>query len=269
MSSTPSSPPPLGARPDWEHLARYFSGESAGAEHDRTSAWLAANPEDRAVLEGLNRLVANVDLPMPTGLDVEASLRKTKAAAHSQVRPIVRVSQPSRPWVAPWFRVAAVLTIATVGGLVWRALSDRSPAAVATPTVASWRAGIGKTDSITLDDGSQVVLAPQSELVLLEGFGGDRREVRLAGQAWFRVVHDDAKPFVVHTTAAVVRDIGTVFTVTEKTGGNGLVRVAVHEGAVMLHAAEQTQERAFTHCPEADGGVWVKLLHIVYEGSAF
>ena len=240
MSSTPSNFPPQSERPDWEQLARHISGECEGAEQQRITAWLAANPADHKVLEALNGLLAQVSIPAPAGLDVEAALLKTKAGPRGQVRPISVTPRPNLPWTAPWFRAAALLTIAAIGGLVWRTTAGLAPSRVTAPTVASWRAGVGKTDSVTLDDGSQVVLAPQSELETLAGFGRDHREVRLKGQGWFRAVHDDAKPFVVHTARAVIRDVGTVFSVTEK--GDGRVRVAVHEGSVMLRAAEQAPE---------------------------
>jgi transmembrane sensor len=90
-------------------------------------------------------------------------------------------------------------------------------------------------DSVSLPDGSQVVLAPGSRLAVAAGYGGTHRELRLDGVARFTVRHDAARPFVVRVADAEVRDLGTVFTVRRRVGGD--VAVAVTEGVVALRGA--------------------------------
>ena len=81
-----------------------------------------------------------------------------------------------------------------------------------------------------LGDGSTVVLGPASRLALRADFGGTTRDVDFEGQAYFDVVHDDTRPFVVRTPSATLRDIGTTFSVhSDSVGGT---RVAVTSGAV-------------------------------------
>ena len=53
----------------------------------------------------------------------------------------------------------------------------------------------------------------------------------LAGEAWFQVRHDPTVPFAVRVSHAIVRDVGTTFTVNE---AGALVRVAVSEGVVSV-----------------------------------
>jgi transmembrane sensor len=90
----------------------------------------------------------------------------------------------------------------------------------------------GERRRVTLSDGSIVVLAPRSRLVVAAGFGRDARDLTLQGEGWFSVVHDDARPFTVSAGAFRVRDIGTVFTV--RTHGNDTLGVSVVEGSVAV-----------------------------------
>ena len=65
-------------------------------------------------------------------------------------------------------------------------------------------------------------------------YGTGSREVELEGVARFSVHHDAAAPFAVHAGNAVVRDIGTRFTVRAPASGAGLTTVAVSEGQVSV-----------------------------------
>jgi transmembrane sensor len=83
---------------------------------------------------------------------------------------------------------------------------------------------------LRLADGTRVILGPGSSLRLGDGYGSATREVTLSGEAFFDVVHDARVPFVVRTSSATLRDVGTAFTV--RSDGVGATRVAVTTGAV-------------------------------------
>ena len=231
------------ARPEWEALARYLAGESPDEERDRVRAWLGANRDDHKVLEALDRMLEGVPADLPEGLDVEAALRKTHLAAGvGNVLEFKRGSRTPLParlwWQSPALRVAAVLGVAAVGSVLWRYRDQAREQELAGQT-QTYHATLGKPDSVDLSDGSRAILAPGSELVVSADYGRRLREVRLTGQGWFRVVHNDGLPFVVRTAGAEVRDVGTEFTVNE--GANGRVRVSVHEGAVLVRGSTQDE----------------------------
>ena len=92
---------------------------------------------------------------------------------------------------------------------------------------------VGVRDSVRLLDGTIVVLAPASRLTLAADYGEGERNVSLDGAALFAVVHDSAHPFAVHAGNAVVRDVGTAFTVRADDDA-GVVRIGVTEGAVSV-----------------------------------
>lgn len=111
----------------------------------------------------------------------------------------------------------------------WRFLPRRTaPAAVAAAVAAclaivsaptllvmwqsDYRTATGEMRSVTLSDGSSVLLDTGSAIAV--GYGDGRRGVRLlAGRAWFDVAHNQSHPFTVSAAEARVTVTGTAFDV--------------------------------------------------------
>jgi transmembrane sensor len=85
--------------------------------------------------------------------------------------------------------------------------------------------GISK---IQLPDGSRVWLNMGSKLTYSNDFGTNQRKVSLVGEAFFDVVKDSERPFVVTTPTISIRVLGTKFNVrsynNDKTSEAALVR---------------------------------------------
>jgi transmembrane sensor len=107
------------------------------------------------------------------------------------------------------------------------------------PTLGSFEAARGRTETVTLADGSFVRLASGSRLVELEVEGS--REVTLQGRAFFAVARDETRPFVVRSGMNQVRVLGTRFEVAPNQGGEG-IRVVVVEGRVEVTTATGSVE---------------------------
>jgi len=90
-----------------------------------------------------------------------------------------------------------------------------------------------------LADGTTVWLNVGSKLYYENDFNGTTREVRLEGEAFFDVVKQPNRPFIVHTSGIDIRVLGTAFNVksypedknVETTLYRGLVQVLRHEDA--------------------------------------
>lgn len=112
---------------------------------------------------------------------------------------------------------AACLVVVFLPGLM---LQSRADYATAT---GEWR-------EVSLADGSTVDLAPRTAITVAIAAG--RRDVRLlAGQAFFRVVPDAARPFRVQAGGLSATALGTAFDVRLVEGATG---VAVAEGTVRV-----------------------------------
>ncbi|ANE54820.1 FecR domain-containing protein [Methylomonas sp. DH-1] len=94
-----------------------------------------------------------------------------------------------------------------------------------------YRTAIGQRQSLTLADGSQLVLNTDSQVSVK--IGNERREVWLErGEAFFHVAHQADRPFEVVAGNVRVRDIGTGFNVSL---AGGETKVTVTEGEVAVH----------------------------------
>ena len=230
----PSGPPdPV---PDWDTLGRFVAGEGSADEMSQVGKWLDANPAERALLERLSEVTAAASVG---GIDVEAALASVHARMEERAS-TAALSTASARAKRRWQPLALVslLAAAAVVVLVVRRQAG-SPAGPAT-TVASqtFSTTVGKRDSITLSDGSRVVLGPDSRLTVPSGFGSGSRAVELHGDAYFDVRHDAASPFAVRVGSALIQDVGTTFMV-ESDDANATV-VTVVTGSVRLRAADSS-----------------------------
>jgi ferric-dicitrate binding protein FerR (iron transport regulator) len=82
-----------------------------------------------------------------------------------------------------------------------------------------------------LPDGTQVWLNADSRIAYNENFQGGIREVSLEGEAYFDVVRDEKRPFIIHTTAIDIKVLGTAFNVrsyaNEKNTETSLIRGSI------------------------------------------
>jgi transmembrane sensor len=247
-SNDPAQPgPPRSNGADWEALARYYAGECTDAEAAAIRAWLAAHPSEAARFEAIEAAIQRVSADLHADIDVEAALKRVAArrdeAAQSKPR-LVPAATPDRAswkplpasrsatwgWRIPALAAAAVGAIA-LGTLVWRGRSGTAPTVVASAP-RQVLTGVGQRDSVRLDDGSRVLLGPMSRLTVLAGYGEATRTVELRGEGFFDVRHDDARPFVVRAGDAVIRDVGTTFTV--ESSDSSQIRVVVTSGSVQI-----------------------------------
>jgi transmembrane sensor len=97
----------------------------------------------------------------------------------------------------------------------------------------------GQHREITLGDGTMIRLNSNSEMIISEDFMQGSREITLTGEAYFDVVHDPKKPFIIRANESTVEVLGTSFNVRSYAGQDN-VQVAVVEGMVSFkHASKE------------------------------
>ncbi|GAA0547812.1 FecR family protein [Chitinophaga japonensis] len=140
-------------------------------------------------------------------------------------------------------RIAAVLVLVAGGTAAflylrsWSVKPATAPAAVvvqeAAPAIQYQlvHTGAGNTKKITLPDGSIVTLNKASRLRYPAQFGKSREVYLEAGEAFFEVHTDAARPFMVHTSELRTRVLGTSFNVRARAGK---INVMVKTGKVMV-----------------------------------
>ena len=231
---------------DWDAIARFVGGESDPVEAAAVRAWLATHPEDAVLVDVVKARTVRAETRGDIAVDTEKALRAVRARLAVEA-PAPRLRVESGGAAAPRSPVPSVASGAVASRARWRWVGFAAAAGLAAvAAIAQFRSGtsaveareyrtaVGQRDSVQLPDGSTVILAPGSRLVVAANFGVETRDVTLDGAAYFDVRHDEAHPFTVHTSSADIRDIGTAFSV--KTGGEGEVAVHVTHGIVALSA---------------------------------
>lgn len=71
----------------------------------------------------------------------------------------------------------------------------------------------GERASVVLPDGTKVSLNSGTTLTYPASFGKIDRKVRLKGEAYFEVIHDNSLPFIVETEKIYIKVLGTIFNV--------------------------------------------------------
>lgn len=210
----------------WEHVREEIS-RGSGAGVRKLKRWLAAAAAAVLVFFA-GRYLIHTFHPAPA----------PSFAAKKSVQLILNGSQTidlSDPSTRNLPVPGNVQLVAAAGSLRFNALNHEVSHALNTlvvPATLSYR--------VTLADGTQVSLNSLSELRFGFAFSGDKREVWLKGEAYFRVAKDPAHPFIVHTPLTDIRVLGTEFNVN--TYDSTEVRTALVSGAVSTrqHAGEDS-----------------------------
>lgn len=93
----------------------------------------------------------------------------------------------------------------------------------------------GKTYQLQLSDGTEIWLNAETELTYPTQFTGDKREVTLVGEAFFKVAKNTDLPFVVKANSMEVTVLGTAFNISCYTTDNTLTTTLI-EGSVSVKA---------------------------------
>jgi ferric-dicitrate binding protein FerR (iron transport regulator) len=234
---------------DYSALARYFAGECGDVEMRAIDERIVSDPEFAAEVEGARVVWTAARGRQP---DVESALRRVMAPAvgeraapelrivrepvqapvsASRARVRLAVRDSGSGWLGR-MAIAAGIVMA-IGASVVIASRERSMNGVL--AMREYSTAAGERLNVTLDDGTQFTLAPESRLRVPVTYGRATRDVALEGEAFFRVVHDEARPFRVRARNTDATDVGTAFDVRAYATDTA-VQVAVAEGRVGVSA---------------------------------
>ena len=238
---------------EWASLARYLAGEGSAAEVEH---WMSADPE-RSVWVGQLRQVFEARQRVPDEWNIETELSRFRARvkAHTSTehavfkgrkalgtQPLRRALfngrlRSSRLWYA-----TATLLIATLGVVVgWHERGQRFLSRTS-HTVSTYATANGQRATITLLDGTTVVLNVASRLDVPKDYAAGNHTVYLSGEALFTVSHHDEKPFTVVAGTTITKVLGTTF-VVRRYGTDTAVTVAVRDGRVAVGPTVVTAAR--------------------------
>jgi ferric-dicitrate binding protein FerR (iron transport regulator) len=175
----------------------------------------------------------------------EAQRERASTARHGAAEHMAALGKTG----ALWKPVTAVgVTVLGVAFAVWylnRAAEDRAiQRAVTDPDVRSYATSYGQQANVTLDDGTVVLIGPDTKLSVPKAFGPELRAVNVVGVANFNVTREMEKPFDVRSGPVSILARGNVFTVRRYRDDTNVIvyarkgAVDVRQGKIVRQVAE-------------------------------
>jgi ferric-dicitrate binding protein FerR (iron transport regulator) len=217
-------------------ITRYLAGEAGGDDLVFLEAWLKADPGNRKVFEDYRRIWLGMEqVRMEEKLKIDAAWKEVEKIIDKE--PASRI--PHLTSHIPYWQIlkiaAVILVIVIPSFFIFRNLI--SP--VQQQLVASLSVKEGK-----LPDGSSVTLNKGATLEYSSSFKGNIRNVKLKGEAWFEVRHDNAKPFIVTNNNVRVEVLGTSFYVNTNSADNTM-EVILNSGSVAVYFDDHKENSLF------------------------
>ena len=212
-------------------LEKFFSGQSTEEENNVLSKIFKDGGED-IFDEYCRRKWAENDCRIPTS--VKARIRQS-----------LFTKMPRVKWRRVIASASAVLAAAVV---LFMCMLWSRPSENAAPEIFEIVAERGQKSSVTLPDGSRVMINSASTISYTSDYNVKERNVFLSGEAYFDVASNADIPFVVHADKVSVTALGTEFNVKAYAEDPYVVTTLV-EGSVRTEAG--TQYELLTRAQEA------------------
>ena len=212
-------------------LEKFFSGQSTEEENNVLSKIFKDGGED-IFDEYCRRKWAENDCRIPTS--VKARIKQS-----------LFTKMPRVKWKRVIASASAVLAAAVI---LYMCMLWSRPSENAAPEIFEIVAERGQKSSVTLPDGSRVMINSASTISYTSDYNVKERNVFLSGEAYFDVASNADIPFVVHADKVSVTALGTEFNVKAYAEDPYVVTTLV-EGCVRTEAG--TQYELLTRAQEA------------------
>ena len=223
-----------------ELITSYLAGEATGDDLIFLEAWLKADPGNVKIFEEFRKTWLELEGTKLDGLmdiDKEWKAMQFKLDAvegagnreRSNKGLVIRYLVVGRVW-----RIAAVILVLLIPSFfILRSITK--------PVQQQLEANLTITNG-TLPDGTSVTLNKGAVLEYPSSFRGNKRSVRLRGEAWFEVKHDNAKPFIILSGNVKVEVLGTTFSVNTKAADNKM-EVILNSGSLAVYFDDRETNR--------------------------
>ncbi len=218
-----------------EIIIRHLHDEASALEQEELQQWLEEDPSHQNEFEEL-RLIWNDSAKAALhSFNTEDAWQKISTEISSANKGKVVRMFPSKKDIAV---AASVLII--LGFFYFYNVTSKT----------EWKEIIARVSNktIRLPDGTIITLRKGSSLSTPDNYGKEARKVKLKGEAYFQVYHDEKKPFNVITNKSLIRDIGTAFLMESN---DSVEQVMVTEGKISFSAKSAEEKPLVVKAGEA------------------
>lgn len=232
---------------DFDKIERYINGESNDSEKEYVEALFLDGESNLYFKHSLEKVweVMLKDNP-PT----EVNLSHLLDRVHNIIlkNEILKKNKPLFRFVRIYMRAAAVLLLPLIiaGGIIFGILQNRQGTDAGQKVTSTIYAPLGSRVAFILPDSTSGMLNSGSRLVYTIPFTNDRH-IKLVGEAWFEVKHDEKNPFEISTPNSTIKVLGTSFNLSAYPEEN-YVEVVLREGTVEFK--DKNDEKVTIHSKE-------------------
>lgn len=223
---------------NWRLIQQYVTGNASADERRRLENWLDQHPDNIKVLREVEK-IWSLTSEEDFDLNVESSWDQFRQSRMNRKPiPIRRTSRKSSGNLIYLYRAAAILLVTMITGYFvnqYTSNDDASRQVADFLVMENMETGKGEKARVTFSDGTEVTLNSAGSVSFPKEFRGTKREIYLDGEAYFKVMHDPDRPFIVHTQGVEVQVLGTEFNVRGWSEDSS-VDVVVREGKVSVNA---------------------------------
>ena len=214
-------------------IINYLIGEISLEDQHKLKKWLEEDESHPVILEQMEKFWAQGEMKFPDRKQAVFSRLKSEI---DKLEESDQFTKPSNRFtLGQLLRYAAVVLIASLISIyAYISFEVDIQRTRSTINYLEKVSSPGQKITTTLPDGTKVKLNSESKIIVPEHFPADIREVTLMGEAFFEVVPDPNKPFIVHFNNNEVEVLGTSFDVKEDTESHQKM-VAVKTGKVAVN----------------------------------
>jgi ferric-dicitrate binding protein FerR (iron transport regulator) len=211
-------------------ITRYLAGEADKDDLVFLEKWLAAGPENRKIFAEYEKTWMGIERSkIESSVDLDKEWEKLNAKIEEARPKVISINRERNKRTNYILAIAAMIILVVVPVYVLFFLNDR-------PRTKFMEAGLEVTNGM-LPDGSAVTLNRGAILEYPSRFKKGERHVKLTGEAYFEVKHDETKPFIITSGDVRVEVLGTSFYVnTDKASGK--MEVILNSGKVKVYFSD-------------------------------
>ncbi len=227
----------------WELIGKKLSGELTPAESLHFDEWIKTDASNEAIWEDAQKLWATTGrLDYTFDPNTEIALQKVKATRVVELRP--------KKFFTPLKIAASIFFIAIPVFVILQVSSGKKQKDVVTEDARVTVPVLAKTKMLTavatdsaisfyLPDSTHIFLNKNSSMTYPENFTEAIRSVSLSGEAFFEVVSNPSKPFVIEAGDTETKVVGTSFNIREDKSSKK-VEVTVLTGQVKFKSKKNS-----------------------------
>jgi transmembrane sensor len=203
---------------DAERIASYLNGEMDKSELADFEKQMNASEENILLLEKMKKQWMLLDnFKEKKAPDTRKAWNKLHTRlADEHLIPADTTISKNRIEFNLMRAAAVIIILAATGAITYFGINRKSKT-----EMVNLKTGIELNTLVkTLNDGSIIYLAQNTSFSFPKMFEKKARNVELSGEAFFDIMPDPDKPFIIETDEAYVQVLGTAFNVKTKNGSN-------------------------------------------------